>query len=59
VTAAPPEVPQALVDQLAAGGIMVLPVGTQFQQMTIVTKTTRGVAQRTTIPVHFVPMVDK
>ena len=27
VTAAPPEIPQALVDQLAVGGIMVVPVG--------------------------------
>ncbi len=59
VTAAPPKVPQALVDQLAVGGNMVLPVGKDFQEMTIVTKTNRGVAQRKTIPVRFVPMVDR
>jgi protein-L-isoaspartate(D-aspartate) O-methyltransferase len=57
VTAAPPEIPQALVDQLAVGGIMVLPVGRMFQEMTIVTKTDRGVTQMKTIPVRFVPMV--
>ena len=28
VTAAPPEIPEALVDQLAVGGVMVVPVGT-------------------------------
>jgi protein-L-isoaspartate(D-aspartate) O-methyltransferase len=59
VTAAPPEVPQALVDQLAVGGVMVVPVGTAFQQMTIITKTTTGVAERKTLPVRFVPMVEK
>jgi protein-L-isoaspartate(D-aspartate) O-methyltransferase len=59
VTAAPDEVPQALVDQLAPGGTMVVPVGTSFQEMTIVTKTAHGVARKATIPVRFVPMVGK
>jgi protein-L-isoaspartate(D-aspartate) O-methyltransferase len=58
VTAAPPEIPVALIDQLAVGGIMVVPVGRMFQEMTIVTKTESGVAERQTIPVRFVPMVD-
>jgi protein-L-isoaspartate(D-aspartate) O-methyltransferase len=57
VTAAPDKIPQALVDQLAVGGIMVVPVGTLFQEMTIVTRTAKGVAERRTIPVRFVPMV--
>ena len=57
VTAAPPEIPQALVDQLAVGGRMVLPVGTGSQEMVIVTRTTSGVTQERTIPVRFVPMV--
>ena len=43
VTAAPPEIPQALVDQLAAGGIMVVPVGTAYQEIVIITKTPGGV----------------
>ena len=59
VTAAPPEIPRALVDQLAVGGVMVVPVGTLFQEMTIVTKTARGVTEQRTIPVRFVPMVDR
>ena len=59
VTAAPPDIPRALVDQLAVGGIMVVPVGTLFQEMTIVTKTAGGVTEQRTIPVRFVPMVEK
>lgn len=59
VTAAPDAIPQTLIDQLAIGGIMVVPVGTAFQEMTIVTKTQAGVAQRRTLPVRFVPMVNK
>jgi len=59
VTAAPDEVPQALVDQLAVRGKMVVPVGSGFQQMVIVTRNESGVVERRTIPVAFVPMVDK
>jgi protein-L-isoaspartate(D-aspartate) O-methyltransferase len=59
VTAAPPEIPRALVDQLAVGGMMVVPVGTFFQEMVILTKTARGVVEQRTIPVRFVPMVEK
>jgi protein-L-isoaspartate(D-aspartate) O-methyltransferase len=57
VTAAPPDIPQALVDQLAVGGIMVVPVGTSYQEMVIITRTSAGVTQKKTIPVRFVPMV--
>ena len=61
VTAAPPEVPQALVDQLAVGGLMVVPVGRQneIQMMTIIRKTGDGVVRRETIPVRFVPMIKR
>jgi protein-L-isoaspartate(D-aspartate) O-methyltransferase len=59
VTAAPEQVPQALVDQLAVGGIMVVPVGRGDQMMTVIRKTTEGVVQRETIPVRFVPMIKK
>ena len=59
VTAAPDEVPQALVDQLAMGGTMVVPVGSGYQQMTIITRSESGVVERRTIPVAFVPMVGK
>ena len=58
VTAAPEKIPQALVDQLAVGGIMVVPVGAVYddQVMTIVRKTDKGVVTRETLPVRFVPM---
>jgi protein-L-isoaspartate(D-aspartate) O-methyltransferase len=57
VTAAPDQVPKPLIDQLALGGRMVIPVGEQgvTQWMTIVEKTSKGVMQRQTIPVQFVP----
>ena len=57
VTAAPPDIPQALVDQLAVGGVMVVPVGTDDQEIVIVTKTRRASPQKRTIAVRFVPMV--
>ena len=59
VTAAPEEVPQALVDQLAVGGKMVVPVGATNQDMMIIERTQRGVVERKTIPVRFVPMTGK
>jgi protein-L-isoaspartate(D-aspartate) O-methyltransferase len=59
VTAAPPEVPRALIEQLEVGGMMLVPVGTLFQEMTIVRKTASGVTEQRTIPVRFVPMVNK
>lgn len=57
VTAAPDQIPQPLIDQLANGGRMVIPVGQQgvTQWMTVLEKTSKGVTQRQTIPVQFVP----
>jgi protein-L-isoaspartate(D-aspartate) O-methyltransferase len=59
VTAAPDEIPLALVEQLAVGGRMVLPVGDTRQEIAIVTKTDRGITEQRTLPVRFVPMVGK
>jgi protein-L-isoaspartate(D-aspartate) O-methyltransferase len=59
VTAAPDEIPKALVEQLAVNGKMVIPVGKTFQEMVILTKTKQGVIERRTIPVRFVPMTGK
>jgi protein-L-isoaspartate(D-aspartate) O-methyltransferase len=59
VTAAPEAVPQALVDQLKVGGVMVVPVGRESQMMTIIRKTDAGTVTRETIPVMFVPMIKK
>ena len=55
VTAAPERIPQPLIDQLAPGGRMVIPVGTAEQWMTVLEKTSSGVVERRTIPVRFVP----
>jgi protein-L-isoaspartate(D-aspartate) O-methyltransferase len=57
VTAAPEEIPRPLIDQLAPGGRLVVPVGAQGapQWMTIVERTAKGVVERRTIPVQFVP----
>jgi protein-L-isoaspartate(D-aspartate) O-methyltransferase len=57
VTAAPEEIPKPLLEQLANGGRLVVPVGAQdrTQWMTVVEKTGQGVVERRTIPVQFVP----
>ena len=57
VTAAPDHVPPALVEQLAVGGRMVVPVGADEQEMRVISKTARGVVEQRTIPVQFVPLV--
>ena len=60
VTAAPKEIPQALVDQLANGGRMIIPVGKQFftQYLWVIEKDKKGVVSKEKIlPVRFVPMV--
>jgi protein-L-isoaspartate(D-aspartate) O-methyltransferase len=59
VTAAPEEVPQALVDQLAVGGTMVVPVGPRDgdQELRILRRGDRGVVTERSLPVRFVPMV--
>ena len=57
VTAAPPEVPRELINQLRDPGIMVLPVGTYFQELVVITKKEGKVNKEVIIPVRFVPMV--
>jgi protein-L-isoaspartate(D-aspartate) O-methyltransferase len=57
ITAAPPQIPEKLVEQLAVGGRMVLPVGSHFQELILITKTNKGVRKKNIIPVRFVPMV--
>jgi protein-L-isoaspartate(D-aspartate) O-methyltransferase len=56
VTAAPPSVPMPLKQQLKIGGRLVLPVGTSDQELRVITRTAQGWAERTVIPVSFVPM---
>ena len=57
VTAAPDAIPPALLDQLAEGGRLVIPVGPQHggQELMLVTKTKGKLHQRNLLPVRFVP----
>ena len=60
LTAAPPEIPKALIDQLAPGGKMVAPVGASAfsQELIVLEKTKDGkIKRRSAFPVRFVPMV--
>jgi protein-L-isoaspartate(D-aspartate) O-methyltransferase len=59
VTAAPPEVPQMLVEQLKPGGLMAVPVGTVVQELKILRRTETGVETLKTLPVQFVPMTGR
>jgi len=42
---------------MSAGDVLIIPVGSFFQEMTILAKTPAGVVERRTIPVRFVPLV--
>ncbi len=59
VTAAPPTIPPALLEQLKVGGRMVLPVGEYVQELVVVSKTESGLAMENVLPVRFVPMTGK
>lgn len=57
LTAAPPEVPEGLLDQLKVPGRMVVPVGEFFaQDLLVITKTADGREKRTITPIHIAPM---
>ncbi len=58
VAAGAPEVPPALVEQLAMGGRLVIPVGTRFmQELRVVEKTPAGLRDVGGDPCVFVPLV--
>ena len=59
VTAAPDEVPPALLQQLKIGGLMAIPVGTVSQELRILRRTVTGTVTLSTLPVRFVPMTHK
>jgi protein-L-isoaspartate(D-aspartate) O-methyltransferase len=61
VTAAAPRIPPALLEQLAPRGRLIIPVGPRggMQWLELVEKDARGrLAQRTLLPVRFVPLVE-
>ncbi len=56
VTAAPPRIPEPLVEQLKVGGRMVLPVGDVRQRLKVLVKTKGGAKVEDIYGVRFVPM---
>jgi protein-L-isoaspartate(D-aspartate) O-methyltransferase len=54
VTAAPADVPPALLDQLAVGGRLVIPLGTTSQDLWVFTRQPNGIRRESIIPVRFV-----
>ena len=57
VTAAPPEIPPKLVEQLEVGGRMVIPIGSFYQELYLITKTATGISKHKLLPVRFVSMI--
>ncbi len=59
VTAAADEVPEPLLDQLAIGGAMVIPVAERWGQQVLyrITRDASGFSREKLIPVRFVPLV--
>ncbi|CQR25326.1 protein-L-isoaspartate O-methyltransferase [Yersinia enterocolitica] len=57
MTAAPPEIPNALLEQLDEGGILVLPVGKQAQTLKCVQRRNNEFKVETVEAVRFVPLV--
>lgn len=59
VTAAASEVPQALLDQLAPGGRLVIPVGAgDVQQLLLIIREEQGFARHVLDAVRFVPLLN-
>ena len=57
VTAAPEETPPALLEQLAPGARMVIPVGGAHQELFVFERGPQGISRRSVFPVRFVPLV--
>ncbi|MBN1165079.1 MAG: protein-L-isoaspartate O-methyltransferase, partial [Candidatus Krumholzibacteriota bacterium] len=59
VTAAAPQVPEPLIEQLKKGGRLVIPVGGFTQRLKVFEKTDGGLKLLSSTPVRFVPMTGK
>jgi protein-L-isoaspartate(D-aspartate) O-methyltransferase len=58
VTCAPQEIPQILMEQLADGGRMIIPIGNKnHQELYLVKKQGKNIFQEKLFPVIFVPML--
>ena len=58
IAASAPEVPKPLVDQLAKGGKMAVPLGSYYQELVLVTKE-NGITVQKLMAVAFVPLVGR
>jgi protein-L-isoaspartate(D-aspartate) O-methyltransferase len=60
VTAAPDQIPEALIEQLKDGGKMIIPVGPvqATQWLKLITKKGTKTTENELLPVRFVPMVE-
>lgn len=56
LTAAPDEIPSPLLEQLAIGGRLIVPVGSYSQQLVLIRRTEEGYQRTELLPVRFVPM---
>jgi protein-L-isoaspartate(D-aspartate) O-methyltransferase len=57
VTCSPEDIPQPLIDQLADGGMMVIPIGERYQQMLVLMRKKDGKLEQEALrPTLFVPM---
>lgn len=59
VTAAAPQIPEPLKQQLRDGGRLVIPVGTDVQEIVVMTRHGDRFRERRVLPVRFVPMTGK
>lgn len=56
ITAAPRKIPQPLIEQLAEGGRMILPLGDLSQELILIEKQAGSLHKKKLLPVRFVPM---
>ena len=56
LTAAPNHIPEPLLEQLAIGGRLILPVGDYPQRLLLIRRTEQGYQETELLPVVFVPM---
>lgn len=60
VAAAGPQIPRSLLDQLAPGGRLVIPIGTREEQELVrIVRTPEGLRKESLGPVRFVPLVGR
>jgi len=57
VTAAPARIPEQLEKQLKPGGRLIIPVGSAFQDLYLVTRERDGFKRKKLLPVRFVPLI--